>query len=76
MADDTKYFEVIATNRRGEAIGRFSAIKTRPGAVIVSVEEWSAGEVPLDSEIQESAMILNVSQFRAFIKWGKEVTGG
>ncbi len=69
MADDTKYFEVI------EASAKLLAMKTRSGEIIICIEEWTEGELPLDSEVEELAIRLSVTQFRDFIKWGKEVSG-
>ncbi len=75
MGEDGKYLEFIATNGRGEATGRLSAIKTRSGEVSIGVEEWAEGAIPFDSETEEAIVILTNAQFRAFIKWGKEVAG-
>jgi len=69
MADDTKYFEVI------EEGSRLFAMKPRSGEIIIGIEEWIEGGLPLDSEVQEVAIRMSVARFRAFISWGKEVCG-
>jgi len=75
MADDTKYFEVIATDEKGEATSRLSAIRMRNGKSSIVVEDWTEGIPPLESFVSEVEVILSAAEFRAFAKWAKDVAG-
>ena len=76
MPDNSnKFFEQISMDK-GEADGRFTAIKMRSGPVHIAIEEWVAGDPdPVDSELGESVFIFEEDQFRRFLAWGREVAG-
>jgi hypothetical protein len=73
---DNNYYEVIPVDTRGVPEGKFSAIKMKSGPVHLCIEEWITGMPdPTDSELGEAVIVLDLEQFRSFLRWGMEVAG-
>jgi len=75
MADDTKYFEVMAADEKGEETGRLSVTRMRNGKSSIVIEDWTEAMPPLESFVTEVEIILSAAEFRVFARWAKDVAG-